>query len=341
VSQEPPHLGSHPITEARAPRAKKVDAFVGEIEELLREFPDLRATRLHEELVARGFEGGYTIVREHLNAIRPEPAKRAAKLVTTGPGVQGQFDWSPYRLVDGTPIYALSCVLSYSRRLYMRFTLDMRQPTLFRELRRAFEHHGGVASQYVTDSMPGVVDGWELNEPVLNVRAVGFWAHYGFSYHIAPPRNGAYKGKVERRFRYLDESFFNGRKFRTLEEANQVLAWWLENHPNRRVSPERLAEEQAALEGLPAHPYDDREVAHCIIDPYGYVHFDGNLYLASKKRVGVWACVRAGESEVEVLSAMADHLSRHPRAPRGAGLRVPPPKLIDILRRQVCRRKWR
>lgn len=320
----------------RAPRGSKLDRFAGLIAELRGRYPDIRATRVHEELCARGFTGGYTIVREYLNASRPKPAPRVFQVVETAPGKQVQVDWSPYRLADGSPIHCFSAVLSYSRFLYARFCTDTRQATIFRQLRHAFDAFAGVPAEAVFDSMSGVVDRWEYEQPVLNLRAVDFAAFYDFALHIAPRGDGPYKGKVERPFRYLLESFFNGRTFHTEEQANQTLRWWLDHKANVRVHGttgkrpiELLEQDRAALRALPAHPYDDREMAYHVVDSYGYVRFDGNCYRAKGIGVGRWVYVRAGEREVQVIDERAQVVASYPRAPRAAGQRVPPPTVRE------------
>lgn len=314
----------------RAPRISKLDSYADFITDLVDRYPNIRATRLLEELCGVGFDGGYTIVRGYLNDIRPKPVKAAAMLVETAPGHQAQVDWSPYKLADGTVINAFSCILSYSRFQYIHFCSDTRQTTIFRQMRCAMDFFGGTPKEYVFDSMPGIVDRWEFDRPILNLRAVDFATYYDFGLHIAPRYDGAYKGKVERVFRHMDESFFNARTFHTIEQANETLRWWLKTHRNerphsrtRRRPIDVLSEEP--LQTIPRQPYDDRDLAHRIVDGYSYVAFDGNWYRAPNKYIGQWVYVRASETEVGLIAGPAKVVVRHPRAPRNNGDYVPPP----------------
>lgn len=317
----------------RAPRASKLDAYRGFIAEQLRRYPDLRATRLHEELTARGFDGGYTIVRELLKELKPKPRREEPfQLVITPPGKQVQVDFSPYKLADGTIIYCFSCVLSHSRYLYACFTSDMRQPTIFRQLRKAFDAFGGVPDECVFDTMPGIIDRWEVNQPIFNLAAVDFAVYNGFELHAAPRGDPSYKGKIERPFRYIEDSLLNGRTFYTFTQASDTLAWWLEHRANcrihgttKRVPVEALIEDRDRLRPLPAHPYDDRELAHRLVDSYGYVNFDGNHYRAPAP-IGSWIYVRASDSEVTIVAGAANVVAAHPRAARNAYAYVPPPR---------------
>ena len=319
-------------TPTRAPRPSKLDPFVPFIADLLLRYPDIRATRVHEELIGQGFDGGYTIVREYLKAVRPKAQQRPYMLVRTDPGKQAQADWSPYSLHDGRPIYCFSCVLSYSRYQYARFCADMKQHTVFRQLRRSFAIFGGVPHECVFDSMAGIVDRWELVSPVLNLHAVDFATYHDFEIHVAPRADGPYQGKVERPFRYIEESLLNGRTFYTLEQANATMDWWLEHRANsrdHRMTGRRpvdaLADEVGQLRPLPVHPYDDRELAYRLVDSYGYIDFDGNHYRAPVP-IGQWVYVLCSEDEVEIVTGPARRVARHPRSERNAGQWVPPPR---------------
>ena len=338
--------------QTRTPRASKLDRHRSFIAEQLRRYPDIRATRLHEKLRARDFDGGYTIVRQRLKELRPKPEREEPfQLVITAPGQQAQVDFSPYKLADGTPIYCFSCVLSHSRYLYACFCSDMRQPTIFRQLRRAFDAFGGLPHECVFDTMAGVIDRWELGQPIFNLAAVDFAVYNGFELHASPRRYPQYKGKVERPFRFIEESLLNARTFYTLEQANEAMAWWLEHRANcrihrmtKRVPAEVLLEERPSLNRLPVHPYDDRELAHRLVDSYGYVDFDANHYRAPVP-IGRWIYVRASEDEVTIVANAANVVATHPRAPRGANQYVPPPRQRRLRRSSktellACLESW-
>lgn len=327
---------------SRAPRASKLDRFAPTIGELLARYPDIHATRVLEELQAQGFDGGYTIVREYLKKVRrsrstppPEATRRE-----TAPGRKGQVDWAHLELGDGTKVYALLVSLSFSRHQYIEISANMEQPTLFRILRRAFEAQGGVASEYIFDSMPGIVDRWEGGNPVLNLAAVDFAAHYHFAYDIAPRRCPKYKAGVERNVRAMRSGYLNGRTLRDLDSANAGLWHWLKytrnpsKHPRRSESRNQLLAAEG-LKALPRRPYDTREMAWRLVDAYGYCRFDGNFYQAPSGLVGTWLCVRAGEAQVELYDRLANALAVHPRAPRGAGMHVPPPRTQAHSRRRI------
>lgn len=315
-----------------AARASKLDPHRRLITKLLTDHPDITATRVLEELEAHGFDGGYTIVRQYVQALRPKPEPERAQRVETAPGHQGQADFSPYTLPSGVTLNAFSVVLAYSRYLYIDFTADQRQPTVFRQLVAAFEAFGGVPEELVFDSMSGIVDRWELDGPIINLRALDFAAHYGFTYHIAPRADGAYKGKIERPFRFLETNFFNGRTLHAFEEARAALRVWLDTRANarvhrqtRRIPAEELERERPLLSPLPAHPYDTRELGYRIVDGYGRVSFDGNTYSTPDTLGGRRVVVRADDRVVQIYERFGARICEHGREPRGAGVDVTAP----------------
>src|SRR5438094_586107 len=63
---------------APSPRARRrssvVDAFEPFLKELLTKYPNLTVERALQELRARGYTGGYTVLRQRVRLLRPRPA---------------------------------------------------------------------------------------------------------------------------------------------------------------------------------------------------------------------------------------------------------------------------
>jgi transposase len=315
----------------RTPRASKLDEYTKEIEAWLTLYEDLTAVRLLEMLQAKGFTGGYTIVRARLKELKAAkaPTPQAFEVVETAPGQQGQFDWSPYELEGGLKVQLWSCTLSWSRGRSFRGEENQRQTTVLNCLKQSFEDFGGVPHQGVTDSMPGVVDRWECNRPILNLRFVDFAAYYHLTMDIAPRRCGRYKGKVERPFLYLEKNLLNGRRFHSSEEFRETLAWWTRERAMKRPHPltkrpieEMLLAEQPHLQPLPARPYDTRDVVIRQVDTQGFVRHETNFYRVPDKHIGTLVYLCVGIESLEVFDGGVHRIAEHERLRDGAGLRA-------------------
>ena len=115
--------------------ARKIDPYRGIIDTRLQAFPLLSAVRLHEEIRAAGYMGGYTQVKEYVRQVRPvvdDPVVR----FETPPGLQAQVDFAHFRLPWGRR-WALLVVLGYSRLLWLRFFRRQTMETLFAGLEQA------------------------------------------------------------------------------------------------------------------------------------------------------------------------------------------------------------
>ncbi len=82
----------------RAKAASKLDPFKEEIERLLRQDHRIPNTRIRELIADLGYEGGKTILDEHLREVRPHFApRRTYQRTVYRPGEICQFDlWEPY-----------------------------------------------------------------------------------------------------------------------------------------------------------------------------------------------------------------------------------------------------
>ena len=221
----------------RPPVARKIDRYRGIIEERLAEFPKLSAVRLHDEIRAAGYAGGYTQVKELIRQIRPAPAPEPVVRFETPAGLQAQVDFAEFRLPWGKR-YALVVVLGYSRLLWVRFFQRQTMAVLMRGLEEAFACFGGVPAELLFDQLKAViVDDQRLAGGKLleNAEFVRFAAHWGFRIRACRPYRAKTKGKVERPIRYVRESFFYGRHFLNDEDLNAQALSWVQYTANVRL----------------------------------------------------------------------------------------------------------
>jgi transposase len=299
-----------------------LDDFEETIQRLLARYPEMKVTRILQELQRQGYSGKYTILRERVKQLRSRPKKPLVVRFETAPGLQAQMDWSVYD-IDFTQegrrrVNLFSYLLSYSRRQYLCFTERQDFDTAVREHIRAFEYLQGVAATCLYDNMKVVVTRWEDEQPIYNTRFLAFATHYGYRPWACRPRRPETKGKVEKSFSYVQSSLLNGRTFRSLEHLNEVTRWWLANvadvrvHRTTKKRPlDAYAEEQPHLLSLPAHHYDTAKVVYRVVDAEGLISYANNQYSAPWPMVGELLPVRVTEDELFVYDRRLKLLAKH------------------------------
>ena len=298
--------------------------FVGEV---LDKHPKLRSTRLFEMLRTRGYPGGYNPVRRYVGGVRPAARAEAFLKLSTLPGEQAQVDWGHFGKIQiGAATRSLSCfvlVLSWSRGMFARFTLDQTLETFLLGHALAFEQLGGVPRRILYDNLKSVV----LERVGEHIRFHPHILECAGHYHFAPvpcaPYRGNEKGKVERTIQYLRHGFFAARRFASVEDLNQQLADWVERiaharpvpgDPSRRPVRDALAEERERLLPLPASRFECDHVRPVASGKQPYVRFDRNDYSIPHDRIRQPLTLIASETEIRVTDAVGAVLARHARS---------------------------
>jgi len=310
----------------RRPRQSIVDPFEPILQELLAKYPNLTVERALQELRARGFTGGYTVVRQRVRLLRPRPTPAPVPRFETGPGVQAQMDHGVYD-IDFTHegrrrVYLFSYLLGYSRRQYLRWVESMDLLTTLREHVHAFHHLGGVARVCLYDNFKAVVLWRDADGPLYNPKFLAFATHYGFRPQACRVRRPQTKGKVERQFHFAEVSLLNGRTFDTLEHLNEVTAQWLADVADVRIlrdfkeSPlQRHQREQPHLLPLPTCDFDTALVVYRHVNVEGFVTYRLNFYSVPWSYIGQVLPVRIIADEVVIYSISLEEIVRHRLVP--------------------------
>lgn len=296
----------------RAPSA--VDPHKAFIVEELTRYPEMTSTRLLQELRSRGYTNSVSIVRRYVAQVRRPSPRKAYLRVEVEPGDQAQVDWGSFGHLrvgkSGTqrPLSAFVMVLSWSRAMYVDFSLDQRMETFVAMHKRALESFGGVPKRILYDNLKSVVLHHIGATVQFNPRFLDFAGHYLFEPVAAPVRYPEAKGKVESMVRYLRQSFFCGRVFTSLEDVREQAARWLSEVANERTHgttrerpSERLIVEKPRLRGMPERGYDADVVIPVVVDKEARVRFDANSYSVPAELVGKSVLLRADERTVRVV----------------------------------------
>lgn len=321
----------------RPVRPSALDPYKHLVREVLDEHPRLRATRLHEMLRDRGYAGSVVQLRRYIQTIRPTARAEAYLRLQTLPGEQAQVDWGHFgKIRVGKALRPLSLfvlVLSWSRAMYARFTLDQTLESFLLGHVLAFDALGGVPRAILYDNLKSVVLERQGDHIRFHPRLLEFAGHYHFAPRPCAPYRGNEKGKVERTIQYLRHAFFAARRFSSVKDLNCQLADWTERvaharpvpaDPDRRPVKDALALEKERLLPRPEHPFSTDTVRAVVSGKQPYVRFDLNDYSIPHDRVRTPLTLVASETEVRLTDAVGAELARHPRSyDRGAVVEDP------------------
>ena len=348
---------------AKRRRTSQVDPFREQIAQWLRD--GLTAVRMLELARAdpeRPYPGKHAVfraaVREERLRQQQTAAVQAVSVRFEGlPAEYLQVDWGEIRTFPFTSVtrttpralgaptsrptgptrYFLACRLKYSRWMWVRFTTEMRQETLFRGLVDCFCALGFVPWVLVFDNMRTVTSGRDpQRQPVWTPALLQLAHEFGFHPEACTPGAANQKGSVESLVRFVKGNFLAGRTFVDDTDLETQCAAWLEavnDRPSQAtdVAPlVRLPDERAKGGMLPvtAHDYGFAHAARVTVE--SLVAVLGNQYSVPIVHTGAPVTVRVHRDRV-VIWRDAVLLAEHPRALDGAHRRVVEPSHYALL----------
>lgn len=142
----------------------------------------LPATVLIQEIRAQGYDGGITILRDYLKALKPIKEVEPIIRFETRPGQQMQVDWIEFGRGKNR-LSAFVATMGYSRASFVEFVTNERLETWLTCHEKAFDYFGGVPQEILYDNMKTVVLGRDFYAPKQHRFHAGFLDfanHFGF-----------------------------------------------------------------------------------------------------------------------------------------------------------------
>jgi len=271
-------------------RPSRIDQYLPFILATLEKYPSLTASRLYHMVVGRGYLGGQDHFRHLIALHRPRTTQEAYFRLRTLPGEQAQVDWGNFGYITignaKRSLVAFVMVLSYSRKIFLRFYLNQSTTNFLNGHEDAFTVWGGVPRTILYDNLKSAVLERHGDAIHFNPLLLSFAAHCRYKPQPVAVCRGNEKGRVERAINYIRTGFFAARTWKDLEDLNVQATAWCEGLSSDRPCPEdtKLSvrevfnQEQVKLLPLPENPYPIEERKVVKVGKTPYVRFDLNDY---------------------------------------------------------------
>ena len=168
----------------RPPRGSKVDPYTEYIDRRMAEGLE-NCVVPHRELVARGYDGGYSILKGYVSPPRRQRQPEATLRFETAPGEQAQVDWGSlsYLSEDGKrrSLWVFVMTMGWSRACYVELVRRTDTAAFIQCHVNAFEYLGGVPRRCLYDNAKVVTLGRdEAGQVEWNRRMLDFAMRVGF-----------------------------------------------------------------------------------------------------------------------------------------------------------------
>jgi len=306
-------------------RSSLIDPYVPFIKQTLEKYPQLNSARLHEMVKSRGYPGGADHFRHLLVRLRPTREAEAYLRVRTLAGEQAQVDWAHFGKIEigkaSRPLMAFVMVLSWSRRIFLRFYMSQSTANFLRGHVEAFHFFAGVPKEILYDNLKSAVIERVGTAIRFNERLLSMAAHYRFQPKPVNVARGNEKGRVERSIQYARGSFYAGRQWKSLEDLNEQALVWCQSVASQRqcvedrslTVGEAYEQERGHLLSLPDNDFECDERVEVKVGKTPYARFDSNDYSVPHTQVRKVLTIVASTSEVRIFSGVQE-VARHKRS---------------------------
>lgn len=313
------------VPRARIARRSKLDAYVPFIHATLRKYPRLAASRLWWMARERGCTASEGHFRRLVARLRPKPPAEAYLRLRTAPGEQGQVDWGHFgKLRIGQAerkLMAFVLVLSYSRRIFLRFYLNQQIENFLRGHDEALRSWNGCPRVLLYDNLKSVVLERYADAIRFHPLMLAFAEHWRFEPRPVNVARGNEKGRVERAIRYIRTSFFAGRSYVDLVDLNAQADAWCAGVAMERPWPEdrsisvaqAFEREQEQLLAVPERAFELDERVELSVGKTPYVRFDRNDYSVPHEFAKHTVTVFASLERVRIVHG-GEVIADHPRS---------------------------
>jgi hypothetical protein len=307
----------------RPRRPSKLDPFKDEIQRLLRDDPRIPGKRIRELIEALGYDGGKTILDDHLREVRPlYERKRTYQRTIYRPGELAQFDlFEPRREI---PVghgqtrrgFVVTAELGYSRAIAGALVFSKEFSDVAFGMTRCLARLGALPETLVWDREGAIHAGGGKPTDAF----ARFCGELPVGWLILDAGDPEAKGALERSHRFMRTNFEPGRSFANELDFQLQLDAWCDrvnarvHRTTRAVVAERLAEERERMRPLPARlPDGDRRFV-IRVPAQPYLRFDRNDYSLDPRLAGRRVEVRVSQADITAVCLDTGELAgRHRR----------------------------
>ena len=306
------------------------------------------AVRLHQQLVAQGYQGAYDSIQRFVKRWKEKAhlaSSQAFIPLEFSPGDAMQFDWSmEHVVIGGIPqtIKVGHFRLCYSRKPFLvafpREQLEM----VLEAHNRALAYFGGTSKRIIYDNPKTIVHRiLSGKERDLNKRFARMASHYLFEPVMCNPASGWEKGQVEKQVQDVRNWVFLPKlRFDSMDALNAHLQTECDRLASDRKHPtmkdktiSEVFEEERSLLIHVRQSYEAYTEHECRSGSTSLVRYDRHHYSVDSMAAGRCVTLRSYADRIRVVykdQVIADH----PRSFKRDGITYDPWQYVDALKKK-------